>query len=75
MKFEIETIPSQKGRIAIVTGANNGVGFETTVGLARTGFQVIMACRSIARAEKAKAEIVKRVHGAKLDIIELDLSK
>ena len=75
MIFEVENIPSQNGRIAIVTGANNGVGFETTVGLARTGFQVIMACRSIERAEKAKVEIVKRVQGAKLNIIELDLSR
>ena len=75
MNFDVENIPSQNGRIAIVTGANNGVGFETTVGLARAGFQVIMACRSIERAEKAKAEIVKRVQEAKLDIIELDLSR
>ena len=57
MNFNINKISSQKGKIAIVTGANNGVGFETTIGLVHKGFVVIMACRSLSRAEKAKNEI------------------
>ncbi|MBO9433749.1 SDR family NAD(P)-dependent oxidoreductase [Ruegeria sp. R13_0] len=65
---------AQTGRIAIVTGANNGIGFETTVGMAEAGFHVVMACRSQAKAEAAKTEVLARVPSASLDIILLDLS-
>lgn len=65
---------TQTGRIAIVTGANNGIGFETTVGMAKAGFHVVMACRSHEKAEAAKAEVHSRVPSASLDIILLDLS-
>ena len=65
---------TQTGRIAIVTGANNGIGFETTVGMADAGFHVVMACRSQEKAEAAKAEVVARVPSASLDTILLDLS-
>jgi len=41
MDFNLNNIPSQKGKIAIVTGANNGVGFETTLGLAKIGYQLV----------------------------------
>ncbi len=61
-------------KTAIVTGANNGIGFETAVEMARAGFHVIMACRSQAKTEAAKASIIERVPGASLDIILLDLS-
>ncbi len=47
------------GKLAIVTGANTGIGRETTAELARRGAKVIMACRSLERAESAKLEILK----------------
>jgi len=75
MDFKPSTIPSQKGRIAIVTGANNGIGFETTLSLAQHGFKVIMACRSLSKADKARGEILQKVPDADLDILQLDLSK
>ena len=65
---------TQSPKTAIVTGANNGIGFETTVGMADAGFHVIMACRSREKAEAAKAEVMKRVPSASLDILLLDLS-
>ena len=65
---------TQSGRIAIVTGANNGIGFETTLGMAAAGFHVVMACRNQEKADAAKAEILARVPSASLDIILLDLS-
>ena len=68
-------IENQKGKVAVVTGANNAIGFETTVGLAQVEYKVIMACRSMEKARKAKEEITERVPSAELDIIELDLSK
>ncbi len=75
MNFNLENVPPQKGKIAIVTGANNGIGFETTVGLAKVGCKVIMACRSLEKAEIAKGEILARTPEADLEILELDLSK
>ena len=49
-----EQMPAQTGRTAIVTGANSGLGLETSVALAAAGATVIMACR---RPEKAAAAL------------------
>ncbi|KAM7542130.1 hypothetical protein Aperf_G00000008163 [Anoplocephala perfoliata] len=46
------------GKLAIVTGANTGIGKETAAELARRGANVIMACRNIDKAEAAKADIL-----------------
>ena len=73
MDFNLNAIPSQKGRIAIVTGANVGIGYETVIGLAKKGAKVIMACRNLQKAERAKSEIEKKIPGADLEIILLDL--
>jgi len=73
--FNLDKIPSQKGRIAIVTGANIGLGFETALGLAKKEMTVILACRNIDKAKAAKQNILKRVPKANLEIIQIDLSK
>ncbi len=73
--FDLNKIPSQKGKIAVVTGANSGLGYETTVVLAQKGFKVIMACRNKRKAEKAKEQIIKKILNANLVIMELDLAK
>ena len=65
----------KKDRIAIVTGANSGVGFETTIGLAKAGLHVVMACRNRTKAEAAKAKIMQRVPDADLEVMELDVSR
>ncbi len=59
---------------AIVTGANHGIGFETAAGLAKDGWHVVMACRSEAKAEEARARIVEREPAASLEIMLVDLS-
>jgi len=41
----------------MVTGANTGIGYETAVDLAERGARVLMACRDMTRAEKAKAKV------------------
>src|SRR6056297_1145864 len=74
MNFDINKIPEQHGRIAIVTGANIGLGYETTLTLAKKGIKVIMACRSIDKAEQAKAKIVHTYQPANLEVMELDLN-
>lgn len=60
-------------KIAIVTGANTGLGFETSLGLAKEGYAVIMACRSAAKADEAIARIKRTAPDATLDFIALDL--
>ena len=54
----INSLPQQTGRTFIVTGANTGLGYETTMMLAKKGAKVIMACRNMSKANAAKANIV-----------------
>ncbi|MFV8816746.1 SDR family NAD(P)-dependent oxidoreductase [Haliea sp. E17] len=61
-------------KIAVVTGANAGLGYHTTLKLARKGYTVVMGCRSLERAEAAREQLLAEVPGAVLDIIPLDLS-
>lgn len=64
---------SESRKIAIVTGANHGIGFETTAGLVEAGYHVVMACRNREKAEAARVELLKRAPSASLEIIPLDL--
>jgi len=74
MSFNLEKIEPQKGKIAIVTGANSGLGKEITIGLAKKEIKVIMACRNQSKAEVAKAEVLSEVKNADLEIMLLDLN-
>lgn len=73
MAFDLENIPSQQGKIAIVTGANTGLGYETVRHLAQKDCKVIMACRNADKAAKAKGAIEAQVPGADLEILLIDL--
>lgn len=67
-------LPDQTGRVAIVTGANSGIGFETARVLASKGATVIMACRNLEKANP-KAEEIRAGHTtAKVEVMELDLA-
>ncbi len=65
------------GKVAIVTGANSGIGVETARVLALRGAHVIMACRDLARADDARQKLLKqskgRVPEAHLELMRLDL--
>ena len=50
------SLPSQKGKTIVVTGASSGLGLETARVLAEKGAKVIMGCRSINKCERAKKE-------------------
>ena len=73
-KWKFEDIPDQTGRIAIVTGANSGTGYETAKALARKGAHVVMGCRNQEKAEKAKNDILSEYPEVSLEIIQLDLA-
>lgn len=70
----LNNLPNQDGRIIIVTGANSGLGYETTLTLAKKGAKVIMACRSLSKANIAKEKIQQQVPNADLEVMEIDLS-
>jgi NAD(P)-dependent dehydrogenase (short-subunit alcohol dehydrogenase family) len=74
MGWTTDDIPDQSGRVAVVTGANGGLGLEVTRELARKGARVIMACRDLERAEKARRAIQDEIPGASLELQELDLA-
>lgn len=72
-QFDLTKITSQKGRIAIVTGANTGLGYETTLAFAQKDIHVILACRSEKKATDAMNRIKAVVPNAKLEFIPIDL--
>lgn len=67
-------IGDASGLRILVTGANAGIGFWSSLQLAQRGAEVLMACRSTDRAETAAAAIRARVPGAKLRVLELDVA-
>ncbi len=67
-------IPDLNGLVTIVTGANSGLGYETTLALARHGAEVVMACRNVDRALAAADSITAQVPDARLVLEKLDLS-
>ena len=67
-------ISDQNGRVFLVTGANSGLGYETSKSLLESGATVIMCCRDIIKGEKAKQELSKLNFSGKIELIELDLS-
>lgn len=66
-------IPCQRGRVAVVTGANSGIGLETASMLAAAGATTVLACRNDQRAADARAEIVCRHPDADVEVLRLDL--
>ena len=60
MRWTTADIPSQDGRVAIVTGSNTGLGFETAAELAIAGATVVLACRDKTKAAVAADSIRSR---------------
>jgi NAD(P)-dependent dehydrogenase (short-subunit alcohol dehydrogenase family) len=67
-------IPDQTGRTAVVTGANGGLGLETTRALAAAGAHVVMAARNQDKAAEAVADIRRGAPDVTLEVISLDLA-
>lgn len=73
-QWTAEEIPHLQGRVALITGANSGLGLETTRALAARGVHVVMACRNLDKARQAQAAIVATVPQASLEPVVLDLA-
>ncbi|WP_284756706.1 SDR family NAD(P)-dependent oxidoreductase [Curtobacterium sp. ME-Dv--P-122a] len=67
-----QQIPDQVGRVAIVTGANTGLGFETARMLANHGATVILAVRDVEKGRRAAARMTGDVRVQPLDLTSLD---
>ncbi len=67
-------IGDQTGRVAIVTGANSGIGYETAKALAARGATVIVASRNEQRGRKAVEDLRRELAGATIEFILLDLA-
>jgi NAD(P)-dependent dehydrogenase (short-subunit alcohol dehydrogenase family) len=72
-KWTEKDIPDQAGRLAVVTGANSGLGYWTARALAGAGATVVLAVRSAVKGEKAAAEI-RSVTRGDARVVELDLA-
>ncbi|MBM4364909.1 MAG: SDR family NAD(P)-dependent oxidoreductase [Deltaproteobacteria bacterium] len=72
--FSFDSIPDQTGRVAIVTGANSGIGYETARMLAQKGAHVVLACRSAERGRAAVGLIVAGNPPGRVELSVLDLS-
>ncbi len=73
MTWNLSEATSQTGRIAIVTGANIGLGYDTALALAAKGCKVVLACRSPDKAAAARERIQALHPTAQLECMALDL--
>jgi NAD(P)-dependent dehydrogenase (short-subunit alcohol dehydrogenase family) len=72
-KWTSAQIADQSGRIAVVTGANSGLGLVSARELARHGATVVLACRNQEKGRRAQREIEASAPGARVELAELDL--
>src|SRR5947199_10817796 len=73
-KWNAQDIPDQSGRLAVVTGANSGLGKSTALELGRAGATVIIAVRNTDKGQQAAADIRREVPSAAVSVQQLDLA-
>ena len=59
-RWTSKDIPDLSGQVAVVTGANSGLGIETAFALSGAGAAVVLACRDESRGKKALARIHRK---------------
>ncbi len=73
-KWTTDDIPDQTGRVAVITGANTGLGYETARALAEHGAHVVLAVRNLDKGKDAAARITAASPRADVGLQELDLT-
>jgi NAD(P)-dependent dehydrogenase (short-subunit alcohol dehydrogenase family) len=73
-RWTADAIPDLSGLTAVVTGANSGIGYHTTLELARYGATVVMACRDLRKGEAALARMKQELGRPALALRRLDLA-
>ncbi|MGO9452902.1 MAG: oxidoreductase [Candidatus Binataceae bacterium] len=69
-----DDLPDLSGKTIVVTGGNSGIGYEAALQFARKHASVVLACRSIEKANGAAAQIKSAYSDATVEVMELDLS-
>jgi len=73
-KWTTEQIPSQAGKIALITGANSGIGYQAARELARHGAHVLLGCRNEAKGRAALERLLREAPGASAEVVPLDMA-
>ena len=73
-KWTTADIPDQSGRVAVITGANTGLGYETALALAAKGAHVVLAVRNLDKGKDALSRISAQSPQADVALQELDLT-
>ncbi|MGH3563507.1 MAG: oxidoreductase, partial [Mycobacterium sp.] len=73
-KWAAADVPDQHGRVAVITGANTGLGYHTAAVLADRGAQVVLAVRNLDKGKAAAARILEASPHADVAVQQLDLS-
>ena len=63
-----------RDKTCVITGANSGLGYWTTLALAEKGAKIFMLCRSVDKGEKALADIKSVTGNQNIELIHIDLS-
>ncbi|MBW3042340.1 oxidoreductase [Prochlorococcus marinus] len=74
MVVRLNEIDGQEKRVFLITGANSGLGYETSKFLLGKGATIIMCCRDLLLGERAKQKLLKFNLPGKIELVELDLS-
>jgi NAD(P)-dependent dehydrogenase (short-subunit alcohol dehydrogenase family) len=73
-KWSAADVPDQSGRVAIITGANSGIGYGAAAVLAAKGAHVVLAVRNLDKGNDAKARITAASPNSVVTVQELDLT-
>ncbi|WP_326560907.1 SDR family NAD(P)-dependent oxidoreductase [Micromonospora sp. NBC_01796] len=73
-RWTADDVPGQQGRVAVITGANTGVGLETARVLAARGASVVLAVRDLEKGKVAATRLTADVPGADVTVLRLDLT-
>ncbi len=74
MGWRVDEIPDLQGRVALVTGGNGGLGFETVRALARHGAVVMLGARNRERGAEALERILREQPSAAVELLDLDVA-
>ena len=67
-------MPDLSGKVVVVTGANSGLGLESSRAFAEHGATLVMTARNMEKGEQARSEIVAEYPDAKIDLMKLDMA-
>jgi NAD(P)-dependent dehydrogenase (short-subunit alcohol dehydrogenase family) len=73
-KWTVDDVHRQRGRVAVITGADSGVGFEVARVLASWGASVVLAVRDLDQGHQAAAQVARNAFRPEVSVQRLDLS-